>query len=149
MRRLFVSGRTRVKVVAFLLAAGLSTPAFAGDIQQSVDRHAAELAAQPTSNGGGISSHDRMLIGLGLVGGGAALALYGFNHVTGASLDVNTNAAGTSGSIGVNEEHATGVGIAGLAVAGVGGFLMMQASRHPMIVTIAPGRLAVARRIAF
>jgi hypothetical protein len=94
-------------VVCLLVASSAS----AGPIADAVKRQAAPTApaTQPTQPG-----KNKMLgPGLCLVGGGAALALYGFSHTDYDSIAVN-------GKIG------TGVGLAGVGVAALGAVLIFK-----------------------
>jgi hypothetical protein len=107
--------RLSTAVLAMLL---FSNTAFAGPLREAINH-----AAQTTRPAKASTGENKMLWpGITLLSLGGLVALYGFSHVTGG--DVTTNATGTS--ISVSEKHSTGVGVAGLAIAGAGGFLLVH-----------------------
>lgn len=111
--------RVTTLVLAMMLTANVAS---AGPLRDAVAR-----AGQTTRPARAASGENKMLWpGLALVGAGTLLALYGFTHATGA--EIGSNQAGTS--VSISEKHATGVGFAGLAVAGVGGALLMIGSKQ-------------------
>lgn len=125
------------KIVLFLLVFVLSSSvAFAGPLKDSVSK--AQVPPPAREN--------RLLWpGVSVLGAGMAVALYGFTHTTGASI--STNASGTS--INVEEKKSTGVGFAGLAIAGTGAFLIYKgandAKKRPSIA-VGPGRISYSVR---
>ena len=68
--------------LVWLLMAGTSAPAVAGDLQQSIDRAAKQQAQQPEQRPSGSLPTKYKVFGSALVIGGAALAAYGFLHTT-------------------------------------------------------------------
>jgi len=107
------------KIATLVLAMALvSNVASAGPLRDAVTR--AGQATRPVKSGTG--DNKMLWPGVGLLAAGGLLALYGFTHTTGA--EINTNTSGTS--ISVSEKKSTGVGFAGLAIAGVGGVLLVM-----------------------
>ena len=107
------------KVTTFTLMLLLATnAAYAGPLRDAVNRAAQTSRPAKTATG----ENKLLWPGVALLGIGGAVALYGFAHTTGA--EVATNTAGTS--ISVSEKHSTGVGFAGLAIAGLGGVLLVK-----------------------
>lgn len=108
----------------------MSNAAFAGPLSD-----AAKAAAAQSVRAQKKAENKLLWPGIGLIAGGATLALYGFSHTTGA--EVGTNSSLTS--VSIKEKHATGVGVTGLAIAGVGGALVLvgqKQSRADRKVTI-------------
>lgn len=111
-------------VVCLLVLFFSSNMAFAGPLKEAV----AKAQVPPPAR-----ENKLLWPGLSVLGAGMAVALYGFTHTTGASISTNTS--GTS--INVEEKKSTGVGFAGLAIAGAGAFLIYKgandAKRRPAI----------------
>lgn len=126
---------------AFVVTAailGVSTMAFAGDLQQSGDKAAQEQARKPESH----MDKAFLVPGVGLFAAGMAMAVYGFMHTGGGDF--------VSGQ--VTKESHTGLGAAGLAVAGLGGATLYFGSQHGKTaasVTIGAGRVTVAKRLSW
>jgi hypothetical protein len=124
--------RTSVSViVALLLSADV---AIAGPIADAARRAAARIA-QPASDATTTPGKNKLLLpGLCILGVGSAIALYGFTHATGGDVIIPPDFSGIS----VSEKHATGVGVAGLVVAGVGTLVIWKgandAKRHAVTV---------------
>src|SRR5690348_7116827 len=98
-------------LIASLLIVGLSTSAFAGDLKDSIDR----AAQQETAPGGSMKMDKAFLIsGASLFVVGMSMAVYGFLHTSGGEF--------VSGQ--VSKESKTGLGGAGLAIAGAGGAIL-------------------------
>ena len=126
-------------LIASLIVLGLSTASFAGDLQDSIAR-AAQQQAQSSSS---------PKIGKGYVVPGAALfvagmsmAVYGFLHTSGGEF--------VSGS--VSKESKTGLGAAGLAIAGAGGAILFLGSQHAKrapSVSVGPNRFAVNKHVTW
>jgi hypothetical protein len=119
---------------------GLSTSAVAGELRDSIARAAAE---QPTPQTPSAKMSSGYLVpGAALFVAGMSMAVYGFLHTSGGDF--------VSGS--VSTESKTGLGAAGLAIAGAGGALLFlgskQAKRAPS-VSVAPGQLTVHKRITW
>lgn len=126
-------------VVVTAVILGMSTAAFAGDLQQSADKAAQEQArAKP-------KQMDKAFLvpGVTLFAVGMSMALYGFLHTTGGSDFVSGQ---------VTKESNTGLGAAGLAVAAGGGavlFLGSERARTAASVTVGAGRITVAKRLSW
>ena len=129
----------RTGVVA-LLTIGLATPAFAGDLQQSIARAATQT--QPAAAPAKSTSKKP------LVWAGAAL------FVTGMAIGLNAfinNENGKFSEFGeanaVNKE----LGTVGLATALGGGALMFLGSRRSSApsVTVGPGQLKVSKQVSW
>ncbi len=125
-------------VVAALLILGLSASTFAGDLEESVAR-AAQQQAQPER-----AKMDKgyLWAGSSLFVAGMTMAVYGFLHTSGGQF--------VSGE--VSKESKTGVGGAGLAIAGLGGavlFLGSQRAKHAPAITVAPGRFEVSKQLSW
>jgi hypothetical protein len=125
-------------VVAWLLVLGLSAPAFAGDLKESVAKAAAEQAQQ----------QERVKIPTAYLWPGAALfvtgmtmTVYGFLHTSGGEF--------VSGQ--VSKESKTALGGAGLAVAGLGGAILFLGSRAhgAPSITVAHGRVALSKHVSW
>jgi hypothetical protein len=124
-------------LIASLMILGLSTASFAGDLQESIARAAREQATSPSGPRVGKSY---LVPGASLFVAGMSMAVYGFLHTSGGEF--------TSGE--VSKESKTGLGAAGLAIAGAGGailFLGAERAKHAPSITIAPDRVSVTKRI--
>lgn len=117
---------------------GLTTPAFAGDLRESIAR----AAQQPVQTTARPMQKSYLVPGAAMVVAGMAMATYGFLHTSGGEF--------VSGE--VSKESKTGLGAAGLAVAGAGGailFLGSERARHAPSITVAPDRVTVTKRLAW
>jgi len=115
----------------------LSTPAFAGDLRESIARAAEQQAPPPAK-----IQKSYLVPGASLVVVGMSMALYGFLHTSGGEF--------VSGS--VSKESKTGVGAAGLALAGAGGAILFfgsEKARHAASLTVAPDRVTISKRVAW
>jgi len=125
-------------LVASLTILGFSTATFAGDLQESIAKAARqEQAPKPPR-----VEKAYLVPGSTLFAVGMGLAVYGFLHTSGGEF--------TSGS--VSKESRTGLGGAGLALAGVGGailFMGQKRAAHAPSVTLAPGRVNVSKRVSW
>ena len=127
--------RSLVVTVAIL---GVTTGAFAGDLQQSADKAAQEQArakSAPIEKG-------YLVTGLALFGVGMGMTLYGWLHTGGGEF--------VSGQ--VTKESKTGLGAAGIAVAAAGGmvlFIGSQRARGAASVTVGPNGVAVSKRLSW
>lgn len=127
--------RAFIATVAIL---GVSTLTFAGDLQQSGDKAAQEEARKPAAH----MDKAFLVPGIGLFAAGMSMAIYGFMHTGGGDF--------VSGQ--VTKESHTGLGAAGLAVAGLGGatlYLGSQRAKTGASVTIGAGRVTVAKRLSW
>jgi hypothetical protein len=118
---------------------GLSTSSVAGDLQDSIARAAVQQAQEvpPAKIGRGY-----LVSGAALFVAGMSMAVYGFLHTNGGQF--------VSGQ--VSKESRTGLGGAGLAVAGAGGailFLGSQRAKGAPFVTFAPDRLTISKRVGW
>ena len=125
-------------ITAWFTIAGLSTPAFAGDLQKSI-AHAVQEQAQ---------TQDRPIpkgylwAGSALFIGGMAAGVYGFLN--------NRNGDFPQ----VDEANATNkqLGAAGLGLAFVGGTILFLGSRHARqspTLTFGPGRVKVTKQLSW
>jgi hypothetical protein len=119
----------------------ISTSSFAGDLQQSVAK-AARDAAQQTEQRPASGKNPYLWPGAALFVAGMTMTLYGFLHTSGGDF--------VSGE--VSKESKTGLGAAGLAVAGAGGALLYCGAlraRHAPSVTLGRGRIAVTKQVSW
>ncbi len=130
------------RVICALVMTAFATPAFAGDLKTSMKRAAVE-AAQASVPQPAPARNPYLAASAALVVGGAAIAIYGFTHVTGASASTNT--AGTSFT--ATETHNTTLGVVGLGIAAVGGGLYFAGQKkvHPE-VSFTPGGASISGR---
>ena len=125
--------------VAALLMFALATPAFAGDLQQSIDR----AAQQPQERTPSKSTYSKPLVwtGAALFVGGMTFGLYSFiNNTNGGFAEFGEANA-------VNKK----AGAAGLATAFGGGVLMFLGSHrsNSPSVTIGAGGVKVSKQISW
>jgi hypothetical protein len=136
------------RLIAILLMVGVSAPAFAGDLSESINAEVMKAAQASASSKA--SDNQYLWPSVALMGGGALISLYGFLHTTGANINVGTNATGTNSSISVNTTHNTGLGIAGLAVVGLGGYLLWKgAQKHSPSISFGRGSVKVQKSFSF
>jgi hypothetical protein len=126
-------------LIASVIVLGLSTASFAGDLQDSIARAAQQQAQSPSA-----PKMDKAYVvpGAALFVAGMSMAVYGFLHTSGGEF--------VSGE--VSKESKTGLGAAGLALAGVGGgilFLGAERARHAPSISVAPDRFTVTKRVAW
>jgi hypothetical protein len=125
-------------LLASVVMIGMSTSGFAGDLQESIARAAQrQEQAQPSKIEAGY-----LIPGATLFVAGMSMALYGFLHTSGGEF--------VSGS--VSKESKTGLGAAGLAIAGAGGAILFFGAQHAKqapSVTIGPNRFAVNKRVTW
>jgi len=125
-------------LLATMVILGLSTSGFAGDLQESIARAAQQQAeASPRKIDSGY-----LIPGAALFVAGMSMAVYGFLHTSGGEF--------VSGS--VSTESKTGLGAAGLAVAGAGGAILFLGSQHAKrapSVSIGPNRFAVKKHVTW
>ncbi len=120
--------------VAWLLIFVLGTPAFAGDLRESITKAATE---QTTEKRGPIPKA-YLWTGSALFVGGMAVGLYGFLN----------NKNGEFPEFGEANSTNRALGTAGLVTAFVGGtVLFLGARRASPSVTFAPGRMTVAKTV--
>lgn len=127
-------------LIASVAILGLSAASFAGDLQKSITKAAQQRTQAQTPS----SPIDKGYLWSGgaLVAVGMSMALYGFLHTSGDEFV----------SSGVVTESNTKLGGAGLALAAVGGAILYvgsQHSKHAAAITVAPGRLGIAKRVSW
>ena len=126
--------------VAALLMFALATPAFAGDLQQSIDKAAQQPQPQERAPSKG-TSKPLVWTGAALFVGGMTFGLYSFiNNKNGSFSEFGEANA-------VNKK----AGAAGLATAFGGGVLMFLGSHrsNSPSVTVAPGRMSVSKHVSW
>jgi hypothetical protein len=127
-------------LIVSMMILGLSTASFAGDLHDSIAR-AAQQQQQERSAAPKIPA-PYLVSGAALFVAGMSMAVYGFLHTSGGEF--------VSGS--VSKESKTGLGAAGLAVAGAGGAILYLGAQHAKrtpSVTLGPGRVTVGKRISW
>src|SRR5262245_38076938 len=130
---------TRAVVSALVL--GLSTSAWAGDLQKSIASATFEQPQSQPRPAGKIPA-SFLWPGAALFVAGMTMATYGFLHTSGGEF--------VSGE--VSKESNTKLGGAGLAMAGAGGailFLGHQRARSAPSIAVGPGRVAVAKKLSW
>lgn len=134
------------KIVCFFAIIALASPSFAGDLRDSLRKVVEEGAQQPTP----ASGNRYLWPGIALLAGGAAVALYGFSHTTGAEVTFNSDPFGTRGNIGIEEKKSTGVGLAGVGVSALGAVLIALGARSASpSITVGPGAIAIKGSLKF
>lgn len=129
----------RTGTVALVLI-GLTTSAFAGDLQQSIARAAQQPPPQQTTPSKG-KSKALIWTGAALFVGGMTFGLYSFiNNTNGGFSEFGEANA-------VNKK----AGTAGLVTAFGGGVLMFLGSRHSSSpsVTVGPGQFKVSKQVSW
>jgi hypothetical protein len=125
-----------------LVIVGLSTPSFAGDLQNSIAKAAQTQPRQQDERPPVKMDKAYLVSGASLFVVGMSMAVYGFLHTSGGEF--------VSGA--VSKESNTGLGAAGLAIAGAGGAILYwgahKAKRAPS-VSVGPGGITVNKRIAW
>ena len=125
-----------------LMIVGVSAPGFAGDLQDSIARAAQTQPREQEQRPPQKIDKAYLVPGAGLFVAGMSMAVYGFLHTTGGEF--------VSGS--VSKESNTGLGAAGLAVAGAGGAILFfgaHHAKHAPSVSVGPGGVTVNKRIAW
>lgn len=119
------NGTSVKRAIVTLLITAFATPAFAADeidFRSSIRKAVAEQQAnvpQPAP-----AENPYKMGAIALIAGGIGLAAYGFTHTSGAEINV-----GTGGSVTAKETKSTGVGIAGLGIAALGGVVYMMGEK--------------------
>ena len=127
-------------LIASLLIVGLSTSAFAGDLQDSISR----AAQQETATQAGSIKMDKLYLisGASLFVVGMSMAIYGFLHTNGGEF-----VAGQ-----VSTESKTALGGAVLAVAGAGGavlFLGAHRAKKAPSLTFGPKAFKISKQLTW
>jgi hypothetical protein len=130
----------RTGIVA-LVAIGLATSTFAGDLQQSIARAAVEQQPQGRAPSTSTSRKPLVWAGTALFVGGMTLGLYSFIN------NQNAEFAEFGEADAVNKK----VGAIGLATAFGGGLLIFIGSHQPKApsVTVGVGRVGVSKQISW
>jgi hypothetical protein len=126
-------------VVVALLVFGMTTSAFAGDLEKSIAKAAQQEQAQSQKSAG---SKALMVTGAGLFVGGMAVGLFAFMN--------NTN--GEFAEFGEADAVDKKLGAAGLSAAFVGGvlvFLGHNRAKNAPSVTVGPGQVKVSKQISW
>jgi len=129
-------------LIASLIIVGLSTASFAGDLRDSIAKAAAEQQQQQPSASAPQIDRAYLIPGAALFVAGMSMAVYGFLHTSGGDF--------VSGQ--VSKESRTGLGGAGLAVAGAGGAILFfgsQRAKNAPSVAFGRSRITVSKRIAW
>ena len=131
----------RTGIVA-LMAIGLATSGFAGDLQQSIAKAAQQSQQQERAPSNGDSSKPLVWAGTALFVGGMAVGLYSFiNNKNGAFAEFGEADA-------VNKQ----LGAAGLSAAFAGGVLIFLGGRHAKrapSVTVGAGQVTVFKQLSW
>jgi len=124
--------------MAWVMVAGLSTSALAGDLHSSIANAVEQQAPAQKPK----IDKPYAVLGGAMFAGGMALATYGFLHTKGGEF--------VSGE--VSKESKTQLGGAGLAIAAAGGavlYLGAQKSKRSASVTVGGGRIALSKRVSW
>jgi len=126
-------------IVAAVLIVGVSTSAFAGDLEKGIAKPAQQEETRSQKSG---ASTALMATGTGLFVGGMAVGLYAFiNNKNGQFAEFGEANA-------VNKK----LGAASVGAAFAGGmliFLGRTRARHAPAVTIGPGQVTMSKRISW
>jgi hypothetical protein len=125
-------------LVASLLIVGLSTASFAGELRDSIAKAAEQQAEVSPPK----IDPAYMIPGAALFVAGMSMAVYGFLHTSGGEF--------VSGQ--VSKESKTGLGGAGLAVAGAGGAILFfgaHRAKHAPSVMFGPKGVTVTKRLSW
>jgi hypothetical protein len=125
-------------ILAVVLIGAISTSAWADNLADSAARAAARAVAeqQPVTAS---DTTTELWAGAALLAGGVLAAFYGFGNPTGPPPDDTRHWI---------YPHRTGLGVAGLGIAALGGALAWHATMRPSIQA-GPHRLVVQHRIRF
>lgn len=125
-------------LMVWLLVLGLSSSAFAGDLQASIAK-AAEQQAKPSTDGSMPKGY--LVTGSVLFVGGMAVGLYAFLNNRNGSLPDFGEGSATNKPLGA----------AGLAAAFVGGTILLlgQRAAHSPSVTFGPGGVTVSKKVSW
>jgi hypothetical protein len=127
-------------LIATLMILGLSSAGFAGDLHDSI-ANAAQQQSQEKAPAGKIPK-PYAISGATLFVVGMSMTLYGFLHTSGGDF--------VSGA--VSKESKTGLGAAGLAVAGAGGavlFMGVKRAPHAPSIAVGPHGVTISKRVAW
>jgi len=131
--------RTLRIVVAWIVIVSVGTPAFAGDLHDSIAKAAEQEASRPPSRG---IPKAYLWTGSALFVGGMTVGIYAFLHNRNGDIPRFDEANATNKQLGA----------AGLGLAFVGGtilFLGERRARHSPAVTFAPGKMTVSKQVAW
>jgi len=125
--------------VATVLVVGLTTSAFAGDLEKSIAKAVQQEETRSQKNG---SSRALVAVGTGLFVGGMALGLYAFMN--------NTN--GKFAEFGEANAVNKKLGAAGVSAAFAGGmliFLGRSRAEHAPSIAVGPGQVTVTKHLSW
>ena len=128
-------------LIVSLTILGLSTASFAGDLHDSIAKAAQQQQQEETRPAGKIPT-PYLVSGAALFVAGMSMAVYGFLHTSGGEF--------VSGA--VSKESKTGLGGAGLAVAGAGGAILFMGAKHAKhapSIAVGPNQIAVTKRLTW
>jgi len=127
-------------LIVSLVILGLSTASFAGDLQDSIAKAVQQQQQERTPSPKIPTPY--LVSGAALFVAGMSMTVYGFLHTSGGEF--------VSGA--VSQESKTGLGAAGLAVAGVGGAILYMgahnAKKAPSIA-VGPNQVRVTKRFTW
>jgi len=125
-----------------LVIVGLSTPSFAGDLQNSIAKAAQTQPRQQEERPPVKIDKAYLVSGAGLFVVGMSMAVYGFLHTSGGEF--------VSGA--VSKESKTALGGAGLAVASAGGAILYwgaHKAKSAPSVTFGPKTFKVSKQLTW
>lgn len=125
-----------------LVIIGLSVPSFAGDFQDSIARAAQTQPREQEQRPPQKMDKAYLVSGASLFVVGMSMAVYGFLHTSGGEF--------VSGA--VSKESKTGLGAAGLAVAGAGGAILYwgaHKAKSAPSVTFGPKTFKVSKQLTW
>jgi len=128
-------------LIVSLTILGLSTASFAGDLHDSIAKAAQQQQQEETRPAGKIPT-PYLVSGAALFVAGMSMAVYGFLHTSGGEF--------VSGA--VSTESKTGLGGAGLAVAGAGGAILFMGAKHAKhapSIAVGPNQITVTKRLTW
>jgi hypothetical protein len=151
----------RVRIVATIAAVSLAAaPVFAQSPQTSAARESAQtpvslsqaaqravskMAGQISQGGTTSDENPYFLPGILTLSAGGLITIYGLVHESG--VDCSTSIS----TVSCNTTHSTGVIVAGLVIAGAGGYLLYRGNqqKHSPQIVVGPGGLVVRERFSW
>jgi hypothetical protein len=129
------------KLIAVLLAVGIGTPAFGGDLSSAISKATAEAVAaqaRPNARGGNSDDNPLFLPAVLLMAVGGGVALYGITHDTGIEC--------SSTVISCQTTKSTPTIVTGVSMLGVGAFLFYKSRQNSPNILIGPRGISVRQR---